>query len=133
MAWHWDHVLRFKDVSLLQDLAPHFRQRESVGRRIEVFRSAGILYRLKRDSANARLLESEVDNGSDLIVVQALLERDDQIRGYPVPVQLLQRLLAHTAQISASQVYKGFAFERIKLKIELEVFFVFCEPTYKLF
>ena len=73
MAGHRDHVLGPEDRRLLEDAAAHLGQRQAIARRIEAVGAAGVLDRLERHAAHARLLQREVDDPADLVVVQALL------------------------------------------------------------
>ena len=133
MAGDRNDVLGLEDSALLQDLAPHFGQREPVGCRIEFFQAACVLYGLKGHAAHAGLLQCIVNNLADLVIVQSFLQSHNQIRRYVVAVQLLHGLLTHAAQVSPAQGHQRLALKGIKLQVDLKIFFVLRQPPDKIF
>ena len=65
---------------------------------------------------------------ADLVVVHALLDRDDERRGHAEPVEALERLLADAPQIGAAQIHQRVALERVELEVQLEVRHVARQP-----
>ena len=103
MAWHGDDVFRLEDVGLLQNAAPYFRQREPVSGGIESLQASRNLDRLERYAAHAWLPQGKVDDLTDLAIVQPFFERYNQRSGNAKFIQVLQRLLADSAQVSNSR------------------------------
>src|SRR5215469_8293809 len=59
MAGDRDNVFCSKHLRLFKNFAAHFRECETVRRRIEILETAGVLNGLQGDAPNARLLQSE--------------------------------------------------------------------------
>ena len=65
-------VFGAEHARLFEDIPAHFGERQSIGRRFEVFEPAGGLDRLKGDAAPGGLLQREVDDSTKLLVVEPL-------------------------------------------------------------
>ena len=91
MAGDRDDVARLEDGRLPEDVLAHLGERQPVAGGIEVLEASGGLDRLERHAAHAGLLEGEVDDLADLVVVHALLQRDDERRRDVALVQVLER------------------------------------------
>lgn len=116
-----DDVFGAKNAGLLENLSANFGKGETVGGRIEIFDTAGVLDGLQGDTANAGLGESEVDDFADFTVVETFAQSDDEGGREVVLVQAFQRFFTDAAKIAAAEIEKGLAFEGIKLQIDFEV------------
>ena len=121
MAGDRDEVFRAEDAGLLEDAAAHLVERQTVLRGVEALHAARLLHGLERDAANAGLLQREVDDGAELVVVDAPLDRDDERGGDAELVESVEGFLADRAEIGAAQLHERFASQRVELKVDLEV------------
>ena len=120
MAGDGDDVFGLEDGGLLEDLR---RTSASVRRsvaRVEILEAAGVLDGLEGDAADAGLLQGEVDDVADLVVVEALLERDDERGGDVELVEAFEGAAADVAQVFAAQLSERVASERVELQVDLE-------------
>ena len=81
MAGDGDEVFGFEGGGLVEDAAADFGEGEAVGGGGVVVEAAGLLDGLEGDSADAGLLEGEVDDGAELVVVDSAFYGDDQRGG----------------------------------------------------
>src|SRR5437763_1733446 len=128
MTRHGDDVAGLEQRGLLENSLTNLREREAIARGVEAIGSPRVLDRLKRYATDAALLEREVDDLADLVIVQALLQRDDQRRRDVVLVEMIQRAAANVAEILASQFAKRQAAQRGELQVSLEGGHVILEP-----
>src|SRR5579864_1518689 len=96
------------------------------------FQASGVLDWLEGDSADAGLLEREVDGLADFVVVQTFLESDHQVRGDVIAIQFFESVVADAAKIGAAEFHQGIALERIELQIDFEIFFVIRQALYEI-
>ena len=76
--------------------------------------------RLERHAAHARLLDRVLDDLADLVVVEALLERDDERRGQPEVVEPVDGFAPDAREICAAQRLERQRPERVELEVHLE-------------
>ena len=105
MARHGEHVLGLEDGASARGSCGAPRSASggrSPGSKSSVRPAAWIGWNVTPRTHG--LLEREVDDPADLVVVQALLQRDDQRRGDVERVQPIEGAPAHVAQIGAAQL-----------------------------
>ena len=91
---------------LLDQAAADVGEQHAVAVLVEAEIAAGILHRLEGDAAHAGPGEGVADDLADLAVIDALLEHGDQGGGDVVALEVLQRLLAHAAQVGAADLHQ---------------------------
>src|SRR4029453_3236115 len=115
-------------VRRLEDSPGDFGERQPIGGGVELFEAPGGLNRLKRHSPDGRLRQREIDQLADFPLVPPLLQRDDERRRNPKPVEPFERSRADVPQVGTSERNERISFERIELQINLEIRHVFCQP-----
>ena len=115
MAGYGNDVFWPEDFCLFQNLTSNFGQGEPVFRGVEVLQPSRILNRLQRNASHARLLQSEIDDLADLAVVQALLERNDEVGRNVVTVEPFKSVHPNAAQIRTAQLHQWVALKGIEL------------------
>ena len=133
MAGNRNHVLGPEYGGLRKDPAAHFCQRQAVGGRIELLESSGCLDGLERHAADCRLRESEVDDGSNLVVVQPLLQGHHQSCRDSQPVEPFERTQVDAAEVSAPKRHQCQALERVELQVDLDIGHVLGQPRRECF
>ena len=77
MAGDGDEVFGLEGGGLGEDAAADFGEGEAVGGGVVVVEAAGLLDGLEGDSADAGLLQGEVDDAAEFVVVDAAFYGDD--------------------------------------------------------
>src|SRR5688572_7049346 len=102
-------------------MAAYISHRYAVFRRIEIFCSPGYLRGLKRDTSYTTLLKGKFNDPPDLIIIYSLLKGYNQCGGQMEPVKMFQCLQAYIRKILSSQAGQCSWFERVELKVYLEI------------
>ena len=94
---------------------------------------AGLLPESAESSRRAPLLlKSVLNNVSDLAVIEAFLQRDDQRRGYVEFIQMVNGLLADAPQVGPSQLLQHMRLKAVELQVDFEAGHIFGEPPRKI-
>ena len=94
MTRNGNDIFGLEDRALFQNASAQFGKSQPVGSRVVLFKAPRGLYRLESHSAHAGLLQGEVDDLSNLPVIEPLLQGHDERSRNAEPVEPLECLLA---------------------------------------
>jgi hypothetical protein len=117
MAGDGDQVFGLEVVGLMEDASANLGQREAMLGAGVVEESASLLHGLEGDASDTGLLQGEVDDGAELVIVDAAFYGDYQCRRDVEFVQAHKGTFADVAQVGSAQLHEGLAAKRVELEV----------------